>query len=296
HDWDLVGYTWEHCNDDLAKTASTFKNDPPSWYNVNDEESWRARLSPWRNSINDQLSSICSLASGCEHLEVFEFHAAREAEKSTGPKWRYIFDGVVSELITSLSHCTSNLNILTLDTWGSPVNGNNGECFCAALAAILPRVQHAKIRMQNVCPQIFRLPDAKAAQSTLQTMVLKMHEPADYDDGDEATFHVQCCPLAVGEHHVPELFHDMMIDAGRLLVKRLKCDEATPLKHLRISFSDPTYNYPNLIAVDCVSGTRWSDPEMFAYEDEGLPDWWELNDCLVEGEYWRTDGTMDEQR
>jgi len=128
-------------------------------------------------------------------------------------------------------------------------------------------------------------------------MVLKMHEPPYYDDYDEATFHVHCCPSSVGAHHVPELFHDVMIDTGRLLIKSLKGDRAAPLKHLRISFSDPTYNYPNLVAVDCVSGTMWFDPrEIFAYEDEGLPDWWELNDYLIEGEYWRTDGSMAEHR
>ena len=238
------------------------------------------RLLAWRKRVNDKLAELAGWLPAIKGLEELSFEASSEHEGTAGPRWDYIIEESVANLITSLP---AGLNHLTFDTSGSTIitskEDRSAAHLCPLIAEKIHEVQHVRLRMRHICPKIFKTLAASTTTSNLQSLVMRLSipflPPGTYENHDGQTeYDAQPC----NADYAP--LYKTMIDAGTIFAK-----ETPSLTVLRISFREIEHSGINLAVADCVNGRFMYDlSERFSYEDDGR-EWeaWEENEDLFVG-------------
>ena len=123
------------------------------------------QLRPWRASTNYLLTELARTLPAFKQLEELNFQASSRDEATQGPRWDYIFDSPMRDVISNLPPTLRNF---TLDTCGSNIISSDGRKdsvhLCPIIAQWLHNLENVRLRMRNICPQIFNAPPARPSK------------------------------------------------------------------------------------------------------------------------------------
>lgn len=233
------------------------------------------KLLAWRKRINIKLAELATWLLALKDLEELSFEASSEYGGTLGPRWDYFIKEPIMSLLAGLPN---GLKYLTLDTCGSTIttsmHDRSPAHVCPLIAKRLHELQHVRLRMRHICPQVLETSDGSSTRSRLQSLVIRLSipffPPAIYETHNGKTeLDAQACAA----RYAP--LRKSMVAAGRKFAK------ATPsLKMMRVSYRDPGHSGINLMVADCVRRHyMFEGSEIFSYEDDGRGwDAWEGND------------------
>ncbi|MCJ1237152.1 hypothetical protein MMC14_005137 [Varicellaria rhodocarpa] len=280
----------EDCSEDCSRDSLTKKcphdcDCPEVRYSWEDE--MQHQLLAWRKIVNTQLDSFATFLFSCTALDEFGLEISSENNASLGPCWDYIYDSSLKSILSSLP---KGLTRLTFDTCGSRTISCDGDDatpihLCPLLARRLRDLQHVRLRMRCICPEVLELHRAEdTAASRLEYMIIRLCLPTfpyqDRDQYSELSADPKRCVTEPESGSLPTLYREMVF-AGIDIAKKLPL-----VTMLRISFRGQWESCINLMVVDCLTREEIDDPgpEIFFYEDDGSR-WhgWEDGNLTVVG-------------
>lgn len=274
----LLGHYWDEASSGDPGGHGDDLNEPPFDFEMPGHV---AALEVWRdNTLRPHVNSLFADLSNFEALETLKFEATADAEAGheRGPHWNYLYQSTVLAFLHNLP-IAHDLKYLTLDISGlrnGVLNDVDGDThFCTSIANVLPRVENVRLRMHTLCPTIFDIDEALSNHAIkLQTLIIKLHLPSFFHTIEAR---IQPCPQMRGARTSQALLQTLARNSDVFLKKlaRLQQTESHGMTGFRISFAFP--RTPSISTLDCLTMKLQSLPEeYFLYEDDGMPDWYEL--------------------
>ena len=265
-----------------------------TWTDGREQYVWdgkvRHQLRKWAANVNDSLKKLGDKSlSKFERLEMVSFRATSEDQDQVGPRWDYISDHALQNLVLNLP---SQLTTLTLDTCGSEILARDGTSaplhMCPLIATRMQDLKMLRVRMRHICAELLNVQSSFGGVSKLESLVIKLnipafpHKPTQDRANYNKCYDVEWCQSMMEDQKKKDLPREM-IKASRTLAR-----SSHTLKLLRVSFRGPKHSTINLIAVDCLTRRYlWVPEELFAYEDHGLSwDAWEEDDEMLMVGHW----------
>lgn len=265
----------EQSNGEGAAAAPTPLNEPP--FEFEEPEHMRT-LEDWRDTkLRSRLDDLFTDLRHFEALQdlIFEASADPEVGHERGPHWDYLYQSTLLNFVINLP-VTYDLRNLTLDVSGLR-NGplGNESHLCSSIAKILPRIENVRLRMHNLCNDVFKMEDLRPEEIKIKTLIIKLQLPTFlYTDEPR----VLPCQEMRGPRTSQALLQILVRNSGTFLTKlaTLRRSESHGMTGFRISFAYP--QTPSISTVDCLTMKIQNLPEEhFLYEDDGKPNWYELS-------------------
>ena len=241
-------------------------------------------LLKWRKGINHHLLRLADILPGMTSLEELSLEVSSESDDRYGPRWDWLYGPTLETVFKSIPN---SVQFLTLDTAGSTIVTSK-ECrkpmhMCLLIAKHLHQLQHVRLRMRHICPEILATGPDIGTVSQLESLVVRLslpyYPPATYEshDGKSSFDSLRC-----SDSDSSSILYESMSKAGIAFAKM-----NPGMKNLKISYRPLTGSGISLALAECVRRVyMYVGAEVFCYEDEGRNwDGWEDDDgrLLISG-------------
>lgn len=308
----IYGFPWdEEIKKQLEEEDSNPVNDVNASSILNDHSNHQSDLTIWRESeLTPALDELFEDLTRFSVLESISFEASWYELTGYTQRVSYLSLSTAARLLRNLP-LAHELKDLTFDLASEPIDLQEcGIHMCSELSKILPHIENVRVRLQNICPDIFHIHEQSLAKELkLKKLIIKLHRPSWNPSPTMAT---PCTGLSF--LHNPALQNissltltEHIFRAARFYAARLHSAQDQISLHssthstlsrdldsldkldlrqcgfslFRISSSEG--QEIDIYAIDVLtSATLYPPEEFFIYEDDGLPSWFEDREDMID--------------